>query len=381
MIRIVLWTLGAVVGAYVLWTVYLAFILRWEDEHTVGLGYYGQGPAGRERFKRRLRFHARLLAPLLNVNSRLTKVDFRRARVVHRDVSFPSGSCDAASTARAVSYQPRPDDIFVVTQMKCGTTWMEHIVYQVLHRGAGDLVETGTALYAVAPWLEGRKSVPIEQAVTVGTERPSRIIKTHLPVQLCPWSAEARYIYVARHPVSCFASCVDFVATNVGAMAPAMPAYEEWFTSPELMWWGTWTGHVKGWWEKSRGAPNVLFVHFEDMKKDLPGMVRRVAAFLGVPPLGEAELAEAVRKTSFAYMQEHQGNFEMHPPHILQTSAELFVSGTADRHKDVPDETRRRVLAWAAAEMADSTYPLAQSYPDVAAARPRDGTAPPAPTI
>ena len=101
MIRALVWTLGIVVGAYVLWTIYLALVLRWEDEHTVGLGYYGLSPEGRERFKRRLRFHALLLAPLLRLNSRLAQVDFRRVRVVHKGVSFPAGSCDAASTARA----------------------------------------------------------------------------------------------------------------------------------------------------------------------------------------------------------------------------------------------------------------------------------------
>lgn len=362
------WALGGAVGLYILWTLYLAVVLRWEDEQTVGLGYYGLDQAGRDRFKRRLRVHALLLAPLLAVNSRLAKVDFRRVRVVHKGMSFPAGSCDAASTARADSYVPRAQDVFVVTQMKCGTTWMEHIVYEVLHRGHGNLVETGTALYSIAPWLEGRKSVPVERAPVLGAERPSRIIKTHLPAQLCPISAEARYIYVARHPVSCFASCVDFIATNVGGMAPGMPAYEEWFRSPDLMWWGTWPAHVSGWWARSRRDHNVLFVRFEEMKRDLPGMVRRVAEFLGVAPLGEGELARIVEKCGFDYMQKHQGNFEMHPPHILQTNAELFVRGTAERHNDVPDDTRRRLLGWAAHEMATSEFPLAQAYPDVAAA-------------
>jgi hypothetical protein len=51
------------------------------------------------------------------------------------------------------------------------------------------------------------------------------------------------------------------------------------------MWLGTWTDHVKGWWDRSRGDGNVLFVHFEDMTRDLPAMICRVAAFLGMAPL------------------------------------------------------------------------------------------------
>ncbi len=354
---LVLRILAIIVGLYVAWTIYLAVVLKWEDERTVGLAYYGLPLAERRRYTRTLRLHALLLAPVLWVNSRLAKVDFRKVRVVHDGVSFPRGSCDEDSLARATAYAPRPGDVFVVTQMKCGTTWMQHVVYETLLRGNGTIVESGAALYALAPWLEGRRSVPVEQAPLHGAERPSRIIKTHLPAALCPRSDAARYIYVARHPVSCFASCVDFVATNVGAMAPSMDAYEEWFRSADLMWWGTWSDHVKGWWARAQGAPNVLFLHFEDMKKDLPGVVRRVAAFLGAAPLSEAELANVVEKCGFAYMQKHQDNFEMHPPHILQTSAELFVRGTADRHKDVPAEVRERIMTWAKAELVGSGFP------------------------
>jgi hypothetical protein len=348
-------------------TVYLALVLAWEDRQTVGLGYYGKSAADRARFKRLLRIHARLLAPILWLNGRLAKVEFRKASVRHQGVAGPAGTTSAESFARAEAYQPRPEDVFVVTQMKCGTTWMQHVVYQVLHRGAGDIVESGVEMYALAPWLEGRKSVSIEQAPLLGRERPSRIIKTHLPASLCPWSDRAKYVYVARHPVSCFASCMDFVATNVGAMAPALPAYEEWFRSKELMWWGPWTDHVKGWWERST-APNVLFVFFEDMKRDLPAIVRRVAQFMGMAPLDDRELGLVVEKCGFAYMQRHQDHFEMHPPHILQTNAELFVRGSADRHKDVPEDARRRICTWVVAELAGSTFPLATMYPDVAAA-------------
>ena len=57
--------------------------------------------------------------------------------------------------------------------------------------------------------------------------------------------------------------------------------------------------------------------------------------------------------------------FEMHPPHVLQTNAELFVSGSADRYKNVPADVRARVASWAAQEMASSDFPLAAKYPDV----------------
>ncbi len=368
----ILWTMLALVGVLIAFivvqSIYLGAVLKWEDEQSVGLGYYGRTPDGREAFKRSLRLHARLLSPLLKLNAAGAKLDFQKLRFLYKGVAGPHGSCSEQSFAAGAAYQARPDDVFVVTQMKCGTTWMQQIVYELLNRGKGDLVESGKTMYAVSPWLEGRKSVSLEAAPLIGTERPSRIIKTHFPAQLCPSAPMARYIYVARHPVSCFASCIDFIVTNVGGMAPPTEAFEAWYCSPDLMWWGTWPDHMKGWWDRSQRDGNVLFLYFEDMKRDLPATVRRVAEFLGIAPLNEQELARVVEKAGFEYMQRHQDNFEMHPPHILQTNAELFVSGTADRHKDVPAEIRHRLLAWAAAAMAGHSFPLERAYPDVAAA-------------
>ena len=365
---IVWWILG-IVGAGIVWFVgmgiYLSWVLKWEDERTIGLNYYGLPPAERDRFKKQLAAHAKRLKPMLTLSAS-NKLDFRKARIQFQGVSAPQGSCSVESFAKAASYTPRLEDVFVATQMKCGTTWMQHVVFQILYRGKGDLVETGREMYAVAPWIEGRKSISMEDSVPLGAERPSRIIKTHLPASLCPYNEKAKYIYVARHPLSCFASCIDFVVTNVGEMAPPTPAFEEWYTSADLMWWGTWTDHVKGWWDRAQQHPeNVLFVYFEDMKKDLAGVTRQVASFLGVAPLNDEELANAVHKCSFKYMQEYQDNFEMHPPHILQSNAELFVSGSADRHKDVPAEVSHRIAAWIVRDMASNSFPLAKRYPDV----------------
>jgi hypothetical protein len=162
---------------------------------------------------------------------------------------------------------------------------------------------------------------------------------------------------------------MDFILTNVGGLAPGVAVFEEWFCSPELMWWGTWPDHVRGWWDRHQRDGNVLWLSFEEMKRDLPGVARRVTGFLGLAPLGEPELARVVEKCSFAYMQRHQDSFEMHPPHLLQTNAELFVRGTADRHRDVPGAVRERLLGWSAQGLKGSDFPLSAFYPDVAEAR------------
>jgi hypothetical protein len=360
--------IGLAIVLFIVQAIWLSVILAWGDEQTKGTAYYGASRADRDRFKRRLRMHARLLYPMLRFVRRTSSFTFPKSSFQHKGVSGPIGMCSADSFAHGAAYEPRPEDVFVVTQMKCGTTWMQQVAYETLMRGNGDIADSDRTMYALSPWIESSRSVSIEDAPLIGDERPSRIIKTHFPASLCPYSRNARYIYVARHPASCFASCIDFIATNIGTTPPPLPDMEAWFTAPDRMWWGTWTDHVRGWWERSRAEANVLFVHFEEMRKDLPAVVRKVADFLGMEPLTDDELERVVEKAGFEYMQQHRHAFEMNPPHLLQTDAELFVRGTADRHKDVPADVRQRIMAWSAAGLEGCDYPLADTYPDVAAA-------------
>jgi len=343
--------------------VYLAVVLAWEDEHTRGNAYYGMSLEDRRRFRERLRFHARVLWPVIRLGSVFTTVTLPKASFRFQGIAGPKGTCSEESFARGHAYEPGPADIFVVTQMKCGTTWMQHLVYQVLTRGAGDLAQEGKALYAVAPWLEGLRSVGISEAPLIGPERPSRIIKTHFPSELCPFGAETKYVYVVRHPVSCFASCVDFIRANLGAFSPGIEEIRDWYCSDEHMWWGSWSAHVDGWWRLAREHDNVLFVRFETMKQDLPGVARDVANFLGISELSPDELDAIVTKCGFEYMRDYGASFEMQPPHLLALDADLLVKGTADRYRDVQENVRADVMAWCSRRLDGADFPIALEYP------------------
>src|SRR5204863_4862278 len=125
--------LGVLILLFVAAGIYFAGVLRWADEQTLGLNYYGLSAAGRDAFKRKLALHARLLRPMIWLSSRKT-MDFRNGRIQHKGVSAPSDSCSAERFAKAEAYLPQKEDVFVVTQMKCGTTWMQHVVFQVVFR-------------------------------------------------------------------------------------------------------------------------------------------------------------------------------------------------------------------------------------------------------
>lgn len=344
---------------------YLAWYLRWEGEHTSGLAYYGKTLAERRRLKQRIRWYSvpamplvRLLAPV--VRKRTTMPTFE-----YEGVCGPPRVSSAEVFERARQYRPGPDDVFVATQMRCGTTWMQQIVYETVHRGRGDFSDEGHGhLYATSPWIDGVNSVPLEDAPLVG-ERGTRIIKTHLPTKLCPYGPEAKYIYVTRHPVSCFASIVDYNRLLLGPLTPSMATFADWFCS-DRMYWLPWPEHVAGWWQWAQSRNNILFIHFEDMKADFSTVCGRVARFLGYR-LTASEQRRITEKCSFQYMQDHQEWFDMAPPTMFSVAGGSFMtSGKTARHEDVTPEIRRRVLDYCRAALGGSDYPAGRFYPDLA---------------
>ena len=370
--------LAAVVGLGVVQLAHFAWLMRWSDRQTNGLNYYGLSAVQREQFQRRLRGHAHILAPIRWLLSRCGKFKFGSGTFCYRGVPGPkAGSCSEQTFRQAERYQPTQDDVFVVTQMRSGTTWMQHLVFQVLSRGTRDLAAEDTCLNAISPWLESHKSVTVDAAPKIGVgDSAKRIIKTHLPVALCPFSERAKYIYVVRHPVSCFASCVDFVRSNLRGFEPSRTDCLEWFLSNKLMWWGTWWDHVAGWHQRVSTSDNVLFVRFEDMKADLSAVIERVADFLEVEELTAAELETIAERCSFDYMRQNSDVFEMHPPHVLQIPGRFFVSGRTERNTRLPMEYRDRIRdACQDSQAACDLLPLETLYPDLLLSSPESTVA------
>tara|TARA_B110000211_G_scaffold194785_1_gene223130 strand:+ start:1061 stop:1630 length:570 start_codon:yes stop_codon:yes gene_type:complete len=69
--------------------------------------------------------------------------------------------------------------------------------------------------------------------------------------------------------------------------------------------------HLASWWEQ-RNNPNVLLLCYEDMLADLPGTVRRVAAFMDIP-LDDVLFARVVGQASRQFMLEHKHQFDEGP--------------------------------------------------------------------
>ena len=99
--------------------------------------------------------------------------------------------------------QIRPDDVFVVTPPKCGTTWMQQIVHGLRTGGSMDFVEVS----AVVPWLELAHDMDID--VNADQVARPKAFKSHLRWDEIPKGG--RYIVVLRDPVDAMVSLFKFL--------------------------------------------------------------------------------------------------------------------------------------------------------------------------
>jgi aryl sulfotransferase len=59
---------------------------------------------------------------------------------------------------------------------------------------------------------------------------------------------------------------------------------------------------MRSWWA-IRDLPNVLFVHYNSLKQDMPGQMRRIAVFLNIP-IDESRWRAIVEYCSFDWMKQ-----------------------------------------------------------------------------
>ncbi|MGE3956199.1 MAG: sulfotransferase domain-containing protein [Vicinamibacterales bacterium] len=346
--------------------VYLVWYFGWVERQTAGAAYFSRPVDERRALKRRIRLLSIPTLPLMRLLASGSRSQKGLPGFEYEGVWGPQKVATPEVFAKARAYVPGPDDVFVATQMRCGTTWMQQIVHQVVTHGRGTF-EPGSVrshIYTISPWIDATHGVSMEAAPLVG-QPPVRIIKTHLPVELCPYSPSAKYIYVARHPVSCFASIVDFNRTMIGPLLPPVAALADWFCS-DRMYWLPWARHVEGYWKWAARHDNVLFVHYEDMVRDFGPVLDRITTFLG-HSLTPEERAQVIERTSFRYMKEHEEAFEMAPPSMFSVAAGQFLaSGRERRHEDVTPEIKARIVDYCRKELAGAEYPAARFYPDLA---------------
>lgn len=230
----------------------------------------------------------------------------------------------------------RPDDIIVATWGKVGTLWTQQIISQLILQGRDDICPIEEA-----PWLEMRITPTEPKLQALESQLHRRCVKTHLPLDGLVYNHQAKYIFVARDVKDtvwsahnhCFRATPQFYDILNGSPGRVGPPFQwppesprQYFLdfleddSNSTVFWPFWS-HVRGFWEH-RHLPNMLFVHYNDLKADMEAQIRRIASFLDIG-ISEDKLPAILEHCSFKWMKEHATQ-------LVGPIGELFWEGGAD---------------------------------------------------
>ena len=261
-------------------------------------------------------------------------------------------------------YRFRDGDIVIATYAKSGTTWAQQIVGQLLSGGAADL-----AVADLSPWVDLRIPPKAVKLAALEAQAGRRFVKTHLPVDALVFSPRAKYLYVGRdgrdvvwslyhHHRNANAAWYEALNDTPGRVGPPiLPPTEDvrdyflaWLEGDGQPFWSFWE-NVASWWA-IRDLPNLMLVHFADLKADLRGQVERIAAFLDIE-VDPARWDAILEHCSFTWMKRHAEKAVPLGGAFWAGGATTFIHrGTNGRWKDVlTAEDCDRYLAMAEARL------------------------------
>jgi aryl sulfotransferase len=243
-------------------------------------------------------------------------------------------------------FEFRDDDIILATYAKAGTTWLQQIVSQLIFNG-----KDGLPVAEMSPWLDLR--IPPKQVKLPEIEQQThrRFLKTHLPVDALVFSQTAKYIYIGRdgrdvvwsmynHHANANDLWYEALNDTPGLVGPPITRppesrvqyFREWLERDGYPFWSFWD-NVRSWWA-IRNLPNVMFIHFSELKADMPGMIRKIAGFLDIP-VDENQWDKIVEHCRFDYMKANAAQSVPLGGAFWDGGAETFVhKGTNGRWRD-----------------------------------------------
>jgi aryl sulfotransferase len=244
------------------------------------------------------------------------------------------------------NFQFREDDIIIASYAKSGTTWLQQIVGQLIFNGDPDV-----AVAEISPWLDLRVPPKEVKLPDVEAQTHRRFIKTHLPVDALVFSPQAKYLFIARdgrdvvwslynHHLNANADWYEALNDTPGRVGPpigkppesVLDYFRTWLEQDGYPFWSFWE-NIKTWWE-IRHLPNVMLLHYAEVKRDMPGQIRRVAEFLEIP-IDDSKWSDILLHCSFDYMKHHAEQSVPLGGAFWEGGAKTFVhKGVNGRWKD-----------------------------------------------
>ena len=284
-------------------------------------------------------------------------------------------------STRWAGFVHRDDDIVISTPPKCGTTWTQMICALLIFQTPS----FGEPLDRLSPWLDMLTRDRNEVVADLDAQQHRRFIKTHTPLDGLTYDPRVTYVVVGRDPRDVALSWDNHMANlnletfmNARAAAVGLEDVADMLAQgppptvadPKDRFWnwvddpstgpgsslGANLHHLSTFWAV-RNHPNVVFLHYDDLKAGLVGQMRLLADRLGIEVPDELwpQLAQAA---TFDSMRERADVTAPDTTHsIWQDNKQFFNKGLSGQWQEMlsPDDVaryHRRVKELAPADLA-----------------------------
>ncbi|KAK7275695.1 hypothetical protein RIF29_16817 [Crotalaria pallida] len=190
------------------------------------------------------------------------------------------------------NFQALDADILLVTTPKSGTTWLKALAFALLNRKRyedkhiHDHPLLTTNPHDLVPLLELIPDLNLLSS--------PRLFSTHLPYVSLPKSVKesnCKIVYLCRDPKDTFVSMWHF-ANKLRLESIGTNSLEECFDMfcRGMNPYGPYWDHVLGHWKESLERPEkIMFLKFEDLKREPIIVLKKLAEFVGCPFSKEEE--------------------------------------------------------------------------------------------
>ena len=285
-------------------------------------------------------------------------------------------------SSRWAGFRFRPDDIVISTPPKCGTTWTQRICALLILKTP----ELEKPLTTYSPWIDMLTRPRADIMADLEAQQHRRFIKTHTPFDGIPFDERVTYICVGRDPRDVALSWDAHVA-NADMLAlfsareaavgnadiaefleqgpPPMPESESerfWaFVDDPTPVTETASSlcavlhHLSSFWGVKDKA-NVVMLHYDDLKADLEGQMRALAARLSIE-IPEPLWPSLVKAATF---EEMRANADKTAPGVTeaiwQDNKKFFRSGSSGQWRKVIGEGDLARYHQRVRELADPAF-------------------------
>lgn len=260
-----------------------------------------------------------------------------------------------ATMAFRSQFSSRDDDIILASPMKTGTTWLKAFCFSIVNETLAKtdedhhrdpLVENHPAVYVQTLEVQVFTAKPPPD---VSSMKSPRLFHTHLPYTALPDSMKTtncKLVYIARNPKDTLVSMWHFfdkLRTPEQGPYPFEKAFDSFING--VSHFGPFFDHVLQYWNQSLKSPDkVLFLKYEDLKRDPIGEVKKLALFLGKPFADDKEVEDVIWRCSLERLKSLEVNKNGVDPWVgMQNSAYFRTVVVGDWKNMLSDEMSERL--------------------------------------